>query len=210
VNPVFNGEKLVLETKKYVSPANDTMQFERLRFYLSSFELVFNDGTIYKEKNSYHLIDAEEINTLKINLKDVPTGKIASVKFNIGVDSIKSVSGALDGDLDPRYGMYWAWNSGYINAKLEGRSKSCKAHQNRFEFHIGGYSFPENSLRKVEIDLSKNKTGFFEGNQLSLSADIQTWFNGIALSNVTGVMIPGKQAMTVADNYSNMFKASFQ
>lgn len=202
VHPEFNGETLVLETRKYVSPANDTLQFERFRFYLSSIELVFEDGKVYKEAGSYHLVDLEEPSTLQLHLLHVPAGKITSVKFNIGVDSIKSVSGAMDGDLDPRFGMYWAWNSGYINAKLEGTSRSCKAYQNRFEFHIGGYSFPENSLRTVKLDLAQP----LESDQLTLAADAQAWFNGVQLGKLPGVMIPGREAMMIADNYRQMFK----
>lgn len=32
----------------------------------------------------------------------------------------------MDGDLDPLNGMYWAWNSGYINMKIEGITPKCQ------------------------------------------------------------------------------------
>ena len=59
------------------------------------------------------------------------------IYFQIGIDSLTNVSGDLDGDLDPALGMYWAWNSGYINMKLEGKSSSCKSVKKEFQFHIG-------------------------------------------------------------------------
>lgn len=203
IKPVFGDADLVLEKTKYVNAAGDTILFERFRFYLSSIELVFSDGQIYRETDSYHLVDAEEAGTLNILLKGVPKGRLVKIKFNIGVDSVKSVSGAMRGDLDPRHGMYWAWNSGYINAKLEGRSKSCRTHENRFEFHIGGYAFPENALRTAELSVAEKN---LEGNEIRLSADASVWFNDISLKTKNGVMIPGKEAMAMADNYLKMFK----
>ena len=80
---------------------------------------------------------------------------IKSISFCIGIDSLASVSGALSGDLDPSNGMYWAWQSGYINMKIEGTSSSCKTRKNSFNFHIGGYLKPYNAIKKIEIPINK-------------------------------------------------------
>ncbi len=203
IKPVFNSEAISLGDKNYVSAEGDTLQIDRFRFYLSAVEIVFSDGSVYAEKNSYHLIDAEFDSTLIFDLKDVPTGKINSIRFNIGVDSVKSVSGAFSGDLDPIHGMYWAWNSGYIHAKLEGRSKSCKTHQNIFEYHVGGFANPENALRNVALKMNPD---FSEGDQITMTSDAATWLKNISLSKTPSVVIPGKKAMAIADDYVNMFR----
>jgi hypothetical protein len=167
---------------------------------LSGLVLTFENGEKYSEANSYHLIDAEDPSSMKISLQNVPAGKITSVYFNIGVDSAASVSGALSGALDPVKGMYWAWNSGYINAKLEGVCKSNNGKKSLpFEFHVGGYMQPYYAIRSVKLPVAT------AAEKLTLQADVSTWFEGTDLKTQHSVMIPGKEAMEVADKYSKMF-----
>lgn len=205
IKPVFGNQPLVLEEKEYINQHGDTLKVDRFRFYLSSIELVYTNGTVYRENNSYHLVDAEEKASLNINLTEVPVGEVSSIRFTIGVDSLKSMSGAFGGDLDPSYGMYWAWNSGYIYAKLEGRSKKCKTHGNGFEFHVGGFSGAENAIRPVELKVNEIRTGS-PTNIISIQADVQRWFEGISLAEKNSIVIPGKEAVKLANAYSHMFK----
>ena len=121
----FQNEPLVLTDKKYVTKTNDTVTITKMKFYLSNIVLELEDGTQYKESNSVHLVDAETLSSLEIHLKNAPDIKIKKIRFDIGIDSLTSVSENFDGDLDPALGMYWAWNTGYINMKLEGKSSSC-------------------------------------------------------------------------------------
>jgi hypothetical protein len=200
IDPQFNSEPLLLSSKQYISALGDTVRIDRFRFYLSSIQLVMENGAIFKEKESYHLIDAEDEKSLQINLRDVPRGKIREIQFGIGVDSTKSVSGVFGGDLDPTNGMYWAWNSGYIHAKLEGSSASCKTHLNAFEFHIGGFSYPNNAIRMVTIPVNQNPE------KIILAADAHCWLKNISLAVTNSVVMPGEESMVIADNYSGMFK----
>jgi len=48
------------------------------------------------------------------------------------VDSLANVSGAMSNDLDATKGMYWSWQSGFINLKIEGKSASCKTRKINF------------------------------------------------------------------------------
>jgi hypothetical protein len=201
INPVFNSEPLITGTKKYVTAAGDSLYVDQFIFYISAIQLIYEDGKTWQEKESYHLIDIVKTPIASFTLKDIPAGKITRLEFCIGIDSTTSVSGAYGGDLDPMYGMYWSWNSGYINAKLEGRSKSCKTHQNAFEFHIGGYLPKQYSIRKVSLPIEEIKTS-----KIILSADAAAWFKDISLSATNSIVIPGKEAMQMADNYSTMFK----
>lgn len=206
LKPVFKNFKLELGTKKYTSSTGDTLQVDQFRFYVSAFELVFANGTIYTEQESYHLIDAEIDSSLQFSLKNVPAGEILEVRFQVGVDSVKCMSGAFGGDLDPSNGMYWAWNSGYIHAKLEGKSKSCKTHQNVFEFHVGGFAYPHNAVRKVSLQLGNE---YQKADKLIILADAHVWLQDTKLAEINSVVIPGKQAMKVADNYIKMFKLMY-
>jgi hypothetical protein len=180
--------------EKYISK-NDTLQIEALKFYVSNIEIQYADASVYKPKNDYHLIDIEDLNTLKIPISESKK-TIKKITFNIGVDSLASVSGALGGDLDPAKGMYWAWQSGYINMKIEGKSKSCKTRKNEFQFHIGGYLQPNYAMRKIELDTADT----------NVIVDLAELFSNIRLANSNSIMIPGKQAMAIADYSVKMFK----
>ena len=58
----------------------------------------------------------------------------------------------MGGDLDPTKGMYWAWQSGYINFKMEGSCSQCLATKNNFEFHLGGYQQPFYAMQTIELN----------------------------------------------------------
>jgi hypothetical protein len=201
LQPVFAGKQLSVSTATYVTTKGDTVAIDRFRFYLSSLSLTFENGEKYSEANSYHLIDAEDPSSFLISLKNVPGAKVSGITFNIGVDSACSVSGALAGALDPVKGMYWAWNSGYINAKLEGICKSNKGRKNHvFEFHIGGYMQPYYAIRSVQLSVKESSQP-----KIVLRSDVSAWLEGLDLKKENSVLIPGKEAMEVADRYSKMF-----
>ncbi|KAB1157702.1 MbnP family protein [Flavobacterium luteum] len=184
--------------KKYVSTKKDTLQIDVFKFYISNIEIQYSDKKVYNPTNSYHLIDIENSNSLRIPIGYKNNLAIKNVFFNIGIDSTASVSGALEGDLDPTKGMYWAWQSGYINMKIEGKSSSCKTRKNEFQFHIGGYMKPSYAIRKVQLE-AKNQ-------EIDVSIDVSEFFSAIKLSKINSIMIPGKEAMELADYSIKMFK----
>ena len=136
----------------------------------------------------------------KFQLKNTTSKTISKVSFSVGIDSLTSVSGALEGDLDPTKGMYWAWQSGYINMKLEGRSSSCKTRKNEFQFHIGGYMKPNYAMRKVILEPKKSNF------TVEINVDVAELFSKLELSKINSVMVPGTQAMQIADYSVTMFK----
>lgn len=199
IQPTFNKEALVLNKAKYSTEKKDTLSITTFKFYISNVVLEYENGTEYKEPKSVHLIDIEELNTLQFQLKKVPDLKIKKIRFNIGIDSLTNVSGNLDGDLDPSLGMYWAWNSGYINMKLEGKSSSCKSVKKDFQFHIGGYSPNQNALQEVVLIVPNDE------NNIHLNMDLSKWLNEVSLKETNSIMIPGKKAIEMSRFYKNMF-----
>lgn len=174
----------------------DTLSISTFKCYISGIKLVYADGTSTANKD-YHLLDIENAATLQFNVGGNSSKPISKITFNVGVDSLASVSGALSGDLDPTKGMYWAWQSGYINMKVEGKSHSCKTHKNEFQFHIGGYLKPHNALRTVEIKTTKPE----------IIIDLASLFEKIPLSQTNSIMIPGQKAMEIANQAVQMFRA---
>jgi len=198
-NIKYENETLV-QNKKYVSKSKDTLQLETFRFYVSNIKLILKDNSEISEENSYHLIDLEDPNTQKISFSKKPNIEIKKIVFSLGIDSTASVSGALSGDLDPTKGMYWAWQSGYINFKIEGNSSSCKTRNNAFQFHVGGYLKPNYAIRTIELEpLNSN---------FVINVDLAEWFNQIKLSETNSIMIPGLKAMDLADKAKSMFSIS--
>ena len=84
--------------------------------------------------------------------------------------------------------MYWTWQSGYINFKIEGESNQP------FTYHIGGYHKPFNTYRKVTLPLSSNKV------YLPINAILQEM-----LPIESKIMSPSKVAMKFADLLSESF-----
>ncbi|WP_300565591.1 MbnP family protein [Flavobacterium sp.] len=184
-------------SKTYISKNKDTLQLDQLKFYLSDIQIQFDDNSIFREGKS-HLIDIENLNSLSIPICKNNKKAISKILFSIGVDSLASVSGALSGDLDPSKGMYWAWQSGYINMKIEGTSSSCKTRKRAFHFHIGGYLEPNYAMRKIALQPKDNN--------LEIIMDMAVLFENVSLSENNSIMIPGKKAMELADISAKMFK----
>jgi hypothetical protein len=213
--PVF-GDKPITEETWFVTKNNDSIQFDNIRFYLSNIQFETIDNQLVSDKEKAHLIDVFEPNSLKIDFNNIyfnniDFNTIKTLRFNIGIDSLTNVSGALGGDLDPQKGMYWAWQSGYINLKIEGRSPQCKNRKNVFQYHIGGYLQPFYAMRNVELQLKNRQNSVEErnpdtsGQGVILKMDISKFFENISISTQNSIMMPCKEAMQLADYSTSMF-----
>jgi hypothetical protein len=196
LNLKFKNETLE-RNKKYISESKDTLEIEVFKFYVSNINIQYSDATTFSEHDSYHLIDIENPNSLKIPIAKTSDKNISKLTFSIGIDSLASVSGAMSGDLDPTKGMYWAWQSGFINMKIEGKSSSCKTRKNAFQFHIGGYMKPNYAIRTIEL---KPINSNFE-----INVDVAELFKSIKLAENNSIMVPGSKAMELADKATKMF-----
>lgn len=199
INFKLNFDKFpLLQHKKFITSNKDTISISTFRCYISTIEIEYADKSVFKEKNSYHLIDLENPKTLHIPITKKSEKLISKVIFNIGIDSLTNTSGAMSGDLDPINGMYWAWQSGYINMKIEGISPSCPTRKNEFQFHLGGYLQPYYAMRKKVITVNNQ-------DDITLIIDVAVFLSEINLKHTNTVMIPGKVAMDLADSCTKMF-----
>jgi hypothetical protein len=113
--------------------------------------LLNNDKVIYKNSGGVYLLNAEDSLSLQF---DVPQNlQFNRIQYGIGIDSVTNTSGALDGALDPLMGMYWTWQSGYINFKMEGFIGDISKEENKFEYHLGGYSDKNNAYQLVDLSI---------------------------------------------------------
>ncbi len=188
IKPVFDKKALALNSD-YVSVAGQKLKFETLKFYISNVRLAINDSVIWKEKESFHLYDASNSNAIKLN---IPAGKnYTTIKFDLGIDSVTNVSGAMGGDLDPTKGMYWTWQSGYINFKLEGKSDQSSNPKKEFQYHLGGYQKPFDALQTVSLKtISKDK--------VVIHFDVEQLMRSVDLSKKDHIMSPGDDAVKLS------------
>lgn len=185
----------------YKLNTKDSIQITSFKFYISQLELINESKTVWKEKTSYHLIDAFDEKTLTLS---IPSNiHFTKLKFQLGIDSIINVSGAMGGDLDPTKGMYWTWQSGYINLKLEGNSNLCKTRHNEFQFHLGGYQHPFNCLQTIYVSV-KSK------NNLILNIDLEKLLKNTQLSQHNHIMSPSKEAVNLSEKVIESFSVSYE
>lgn len=193
----YRQQELVKD-KWYVGSNQDSIRFETLKFYISNLKVYFKDGKNFLEQNSFHLLDFENSQSMLILLKNIPKDNISHVSFNLGIDSTTNVSGAMGGDLDPTKGMYWTWQNGYINFKLEGKSTLCKTRNNEFQFHIGGYINPFNTLQKIVLNIPN--IDFY-----IVVFDLESFMKEIDLTILTHVMSPQLEAVEISRKIATAF-----
>lgn len=196
----------------YMNIWNEPYTVSAFKFYIHKIQLFNTDsGTVHDvNKDEYFLINFADDNSTVLQLKAIPA-TYDRIGFVIGVDSVRNVSGAQTGALDPTKGMFWTWNTGYIMAKLEGNSPASAQVNNKFEYHIGGFSGPDNVVRPVtlsfplaqDIALQPNRSS-----EMTITANVNAWFfspNDIELSVNPVCMTPGTLAREIAENYLKMF-----
>ncbi|MCU0334559.1 MAG: hypothetical protein MUF62_05850 [Chitinophagaceae bacterium] len=191
------------------TPAGDPLTINVFRYYLSNFSVLYRNGGEQALSETYFLIDQAQPGSQRFSLF-IPSGEVAELRFWVGVDSTRNVSGVQTGALDPANGMFWTWNSGYIFAKLEGRSAVSPAPLGAVTYHIGGFRTGQNALRQVRLALpAALLVDGTQTHELVLAADVMKWFRGatdLRIASDTYTMEPGPLALRVADNYARMFE----
>ncbi len=195
---LFGAEQFQLE-KWYKLGEQDSVYFESLRFYLSNFELTAKGKNSWKENESYHLIDAENPASWKIQLNPAKNSTFDSISFHLGIDSLTNAGGVRGGDLDPVKGMYWTWQTGYIHFKAEGKSNLCPTRKQQFSLHIGGFSFPDNTCQEIVLPLN--------GTKARVAFDLQAFMKKIDLRTQNNVMSPGPQAVELSQKLAALFQS---
>lgn len=210
--PVVQYDSVALEFgTSYPNPFKEPFTPTAFKFYIHGIKLINTDSNrTYPAPDKYYLIDFSDSLSTVIKLPVLPY-VYNRISFTIGVDSARNVSGAQTDALDPAKGMFWNWNTGYIMAKLEGTSPRS-SQGGRFEFHIGGFSGPNNTVKELtpllfpfpqNVDLKPGQT-----TEMFITADAYAWFSvphDIKLSENPVISTTGDLARQMAENYSDMF-----
>lgn len=196
----FNEKKIILDSS-YTNALNQKFTLTKFKYYISNIQLTTSQGKNTLIKQSF-LINEDDSLSKQIHLTKIPKNEYSAISFIIGVDSLHNCNGAQSGALDPVNAMFWAWNTGYIFLKLEGKAAASNSPGHIFEYHIGGYKQPTNCIREVHLRLKPTIK-----NQLNIRVNINeilqtpTTIDFSKLSSVTDF----NNATMVADNYTDMF-----
>ncbi len=190
----FQIDGVDIELNKEYKVGQQTFSLSSCKFYIA----IQPKNPPPEAERRYYLLDISKPASLSIVLSN-KLANLAAIQFDVGIDSLKSTSGVYGDALDPTNGMYWTWQSGYINIKLEGSSPVCPARKNKFQFHLGGYSYPYNSLRTVKLPVKKIKK------QHTVVLDLRKFIESIDLSQDYQIMSPSKKSMRLAHLFSNCF-----
>jgi hypothetical protein len=172
------------------------INISKLKFYISHLSFYKNEKLVWQDNVAAHLMNAENEMSIKLTIKkDIDFN---TIKFALGIDSITNVSGALDGDLDPLKGMYWTWQSGYVNFKLEGTMPDKNWVNQKFEYHLGGYSGENNSYNSIVL---KTENSDVINIQLDAGKFLSDWYVGAH----PNIMSPGK----IAVDFSKILASCF-
>ncbi|MEJ6663127.1 MAG: hypothetical protein QNL31_02380 [Flavobacteriaceae bacterium] len=193
----FNDAPLVLGQTYYVPQFADSVRIEKLAFYISDVVLKDLEKQNATKITDVHLIDLSQQHTLVVE-RPTLNHEAQLLTFNLGIDSTRQVSGVFSGPLDPTKGMYWTWQSGYINTKLQGTSASSSARNHKFEFHLGGYRMPYNTLQHVALLINKK--------QPKIMVDLGAFFDTLSINNTNHVMRPGKEALALSQLFALTIK----
>jgi hypothetical protein len=196
---------LHLFTGTYVNQFGEPFTITRFKYYIAHISITGPDGKPHVLSNKTWLIDEADSASKTLTFTTDVTAP-QQLSFVMGVDSVLNVSGVQTGDLDPLKGMFWTWNSGYIVARLEGRSDSSHAPGHYVTWDVGGFRSPANAARTIQLSIPAGTAAVSQ--VLVVHANLLAWFNAIHPVKISQQPLchqPGKLAMQLADNYAAMF-----
>lgn len=199
VSNEVDGQEIQLGSLTYVNAMSNTYSIDLLRYYISNITFIQPNGTAFNIKN-YDLIDAADSTSGIIHFSGIPNGTYSTMRFFIGVDSVTNYSIDNSGDLDPSYGMFWPWNTGYIFYKHEGFFIDSTGTTQTLFFHLGTdaalsqVDIPcnftiDNNTRSIELSFnlnsaydSPNPIDFNQDNYRQSVAGDRNWIEAMRLN----------------------------
>lgn len=196
---LLDNQELIISDLAFESNSKNNLQVSVLKFYCSQIQFWQNEKLIGAETNSYHLVDFSSKKASEILIKSKPTSHFNRITFQLGIDSATNVSGAMGGALDPINGMYWTWQSGYINFKMEGKHPLSTFTQKEFQLHIGGYQYPFKTIQTVDLNVISEE-------KIIIYIDVATTLNKMDWAKKSNIMSPCTEAVKLSQIIAESFR----
>ena len=166
---------------KHSSLDSSWSDIKALKFYVTNLKFSLKSDSVYTPHNSCFLVDFANEESTALTFEIPADFSPQFLSFTLGVDSATNTAGVMGGALDPTKGMYWTWQSGYINLKLETVDS---------QWHIGGYKFPYATAQDFKFNIKNNP--------LKIIIDVDALVSNIKELEKDHIMSPGADAMLVA------------
>jgi hypothetical protein len=159
--PTFVGNNLSW-LSQYITGANDSVTFDKVKFILSGFTLEKTDGKLVSLNDAYAYISLKDGRD-SIVLRNVPKNEYKSIRFRVGLDSVINHSDpskwALTHALSPSLNeMHWGWSGGYIFNVIEGYYRKDGTNAG-FSFHVA--TDKHSRIHSFVYDYNVNKASRF-------------------------------------------------
>lgn len=183
-----DGDSLKQGQIVHTNASGNPYSIDLLKYFVTNVVLVREDGFEFK-LNNYDLINAFDPAFSNVVAPEVPNGHYTSMKFMLGIDSLRNHTGAQDGDLDPVYNMIWTWSTGYIFFKHEGTFKDTSNTNQVLQFHLG----TDKALSKLQIPIDLNVAG--ANKVMNIAFNLNKMYNSPAIDfNVNNIHMSDKAA----------------
>lgn len=192
----YQGQDIVLDQDFSIDSSGSAhrIQIQELKFYISQLRYkTSTNGQWIEHPKKYHLLDLRKPETGVLTTTQTPV----LIEFTLGVDSLMNEQGVQGGDLDPLHGMYWAWNSGYINFKLEAQTNFLQTRKKMMKWHLGGYLESQQSSFQVRAQVLQGQVILDLTHLLSQELIIKN----------PQVMAPGPQTQSLLPYLQRVFKS---
>jgi len=202
----FNLKNIPLE---YV---DTLLHVETLKCYVGHIELLdMNKQIIGRDSVSYRLLDFSNRSSLNFSIP-INTHRASYIRLTLGVDSVTNAAGVHCCALDPANGMYWSWQSGYIQFKLEGKQKDGTA----LNLHLGGFSNAHMSSITDEIPIHRWVTSgpLLPPNErqqgILVELDLSTFIERVNANKEYSLMSPNSHVQEYMRKLCSSFSASIK
>lgn len=187
------NSKTVVNSDETFNVSGVNYNIDALKFYVSDVCFQYKNGDSLLIKKNV-LVDVLDSNS-NVIFPDKRLIGLSRITFSIGVDSSKTMEGVFNGDLDPAKGMFWSWQSGYINFKLEYHNQENVEH----DFHIGGFMGKYNSYRTLSYEIPTDKI------IQNINFDIGYFMKFIQSKEIENVMSPNGKSIAIVNEFENFF-----
>ena len=195
--PVFGNESIIPGKMYCFGSDKNHVSVTVMKWYVSRLRCYRNGKLVFEDAGNY-LIDMNNKTSLVRETAISADTAFDEIRFNFGIDDTINNEGVGEGDLDPTKGMYWTWQSGYINMKLEGAYQSGSKPAESFEFHLGGFLKPYAAFQEVTIHRNASPN-------LIITADVKKFFEALVPDEMQSVMSPGEKAVALSKKMALIF-----
>ncbi len=172
INAKYNNEAYNWDNWQ-ITQAGDTIKFNKVKYILSNFILVKQDGTQIPIANSNAFVSLYD-NIKTFSFSDVPKGNYKSLIVKVGLDSATNhgdpAKYSATHPLNPSVSsMYWDWSGGYIFNVIEGNYKNNGA-TGGFSIHVASIANNRDYTLNYNFELTKNS-------KLTLDVNMEKYFS---------------------------------